>query len=173
VQLKKLYRGISALETKILKEDAEDGSPEDSRVVVQGCGKEVTDEDPEVRKISLAPSVPASLHNIPTKYNIIICLWTHAFHNKTFLRTSFASVLALEHLQDFIYYAYTFYTGLLEEQTFRTFHSGCPRQPCMLPHGCGRYGYGDSSSRARRANNGHRFNCFVQHPYLRGTLVCC
>jgi protein SMG6 len=50
VQLKKLYRGISALETKILKEDAEDGGPEDGRVVVQGRGKEVTDEDPEVQK---------------------------------------------------------------------------------------------------------------------------
>ncbi|KAG1722094.1 hypothetical protein EDB19DRAFT_1916896 [Suillus lakei] len=29
---------------------------------------------------SLAPSVPASLCVIPSKYNIIIHLWTHAFH---------------------------------------------------------------------------------------------
>ena len=39
-------------------------------------------------------------------------------------RASFGSALALEHLQDFIYYAYTFYTGLLEEQTLRTFRAG-------------------------------------------------
>jgi protein SMG6 len=77
-------------------------------------------------EISLAPSVPASLCNIPTKYNIIIQLYTHAFHKlfESLCRASFASVLALEHLQDFIYYAYTFYTGLLEEQTLRTFRAG-------------------------------------------------
>lgn len=39
-------------------------------------------------------------------------------------RASFASPLALEHLQDFIYYAYTFYTGLLEEPNLATFKSG-------------------------------------------------
>jgi hypothetical protein len=77
-------------------------------------------------EISLAPSVPASLRNIPTKYNIIIRLWTHAFHRllESLRRASFNSRLALEHLQDFIYYAYTFYTGLLEEQTLRTFRAG-------------------------------------------------
>ena len=61
-------------------------------------------------KISLNPSIPASLHNIPTKYNIIIWLWTHAFHKllETLQRdTSFGgSFLALEHLQEFIYYAH-------------------------------------------------------------------
>ena len=31
-----------------------------------------------------------------------------------------------EHLQDFIYYAYTFYTGLLEEPTLNSFKSGWP-----------------------------------------------
>ena len=65
-------------------------------------------------EISLAPSVPASLRNIPTKYNIIIRLWTRAFHRllESLRRASFTSPLALEHLQDFIYYAYTFYTGI-------------------------------------------------------------
>ena len=32
--------------------------------------------------------------------------------------------LALEHLQSFIYYAYTFYTGMLEQPTFNPFKSG-------------------------------------------------
>jgi hypothetical protein len=77
-------------------------------------------------EISLAPSVPASLRVIPTKYNIIIRLWTHAFHKllEALRRASFSSPLALEHLQDFIYYAYTFYTGLLEEPSLRSFRSG-------------------------------------------------
>ena len=77
-------------------------------------------------EISLAPSVPASLRNIPNKYNIIIRLWTHAFHKllEALRRASFSSPFALEHLQDFIYYAYTFYTGLLEEPTLRVFRSG-------------------------------------------------
>lgn len=77
-------------------------------------------------EISLAPSVPASLRNIPTKYNIIVRLWTYAFHKllESLRRASFTSPLALEHLQDFIYYAYTFYTGLLEEPTLAGFKSG-------------------------------------------------
>ena len=77
-------------------------------------------------EISLAPSVPASLRVIPTKYNIIIRLWTHAFHKllEALRRASFASPLALEHLQDFIYFAYTFYTGLLEEPSLKSFRSG-------------------------------------------------
>jgi protein SMG6 len=77
-------------------------------------------------EISLNPSVPASLRNIPTKYNIIIRLWTHAFHKllESLRRASFGSSLALEHLQEFIYYAYTFYTGLLEEPSLKTFRNG-------------------------------------------------
>ena len=77
-------------------------------------------------EISLAPSVPASLRVIPTKYNIIIRLWTHAFHKllEALRRASFASPLALEHLQDFIYFAYTFYTGLFEEPILKSFRSG-------------------------------------------------
>jgi protein SMG6 len=77
-------------------------------------------------EISLSPSVPASLRNIPTKYNIIVRLWTYAFHKllESLRRASFTSQLALEHLQDFIYYAYTFYTGLLEEPTLSGFKSG-------------------------------------------------
>ncbi|KAG1891533.1 hypothetical protein F4604DRAFT_1706903 [Suillus subluteus] len=145
VQLKKLYRNISTLETKISNEDPDD-LVDEGRVVLQGRGREVSDEDLQQQKwtklisdhkrlaemmhnlmeISLAPSVPASLRVIPTKYNIIIRLWTHAFHKllEALRRASFSSPLALEHLQDFIYYAYTFYTGLLEEPNLRSFRSG-------------------------------------------------
>jgi protein SMG6 len=77
-------------------------------------------------EISLSPSVPPSLRIIPTKYNIIVRLWTYAFHKllESLRRAAFASPLALEHLQDFIYYAYIFYTGLLEEPTLVSFKSG-------------------------------------------------
>lgn len=70
--------------------------------------------------------MPESLRNIPTKYNIIIRLWTFAFHKllESLRRASFTSLVALEHLQGFIYYAYTFYTGLLVQETSKDFKSG-------------------------------------------------
>ncbi|KAH7930887.1 hypothetical protein BV22DRAFT_1054224 [Leucogyrophana mollusca] len=145
VQLKKLYRNISTLESKILNEDTDDNA-DDGRVLLHGRGREISDEELEQQKwmklisdhkeladmmhtlmnISLAASVPASLRVIPTKYNIIIRLWTHAFHKllEALRRASFSSPLALEHLQDFIYFAYTFYTGLLEEPSLRSFRAG-------------------------------------------------
>ncbi|KAF7359539.1 PINc domain-containing protein [Mycena sanguinolenta] len=116
IQLKKLYRAITDLETKVKQEDSDE--TEDSGRL------------PKLftifSKYLLPPSVPASLRNIPTKYNIITRLWTFAFHKllESLRRASFNSALALEHLQDFIYYAYTFYTGLLEEPTLNPFKSG-------------------------------------------------
>ena len=43
-------------------------------------------------------------------------LWTYALHKplESLRRASFKLPLALKPLQDFIYYAYTFYTGLFE-----------------------------------------------------------
>jgi protein SMG6 len=49
VQLKWLYRDISALETKILKEDAEE-SVNNTCIVIQGHRKEVTHEDTKIEK---------------------------------------------------------------------------------------------------------------------------
>jgi len=76
--------------------------------------------------ISLAPGVPASLKNIPEKYNIIIHLWTNCFYRllENLRRSSPTSKIALEYLQEFIYYAYTFYTSLLERNTFKEYHAG-------------------------------------------------
>ncbi|KAG6840703.1 hypothetical protein C0991_004947 [Blastosporella zonata] len=157
IQLKKLYRAITNLETKVKMEDADDRDAEDGasarnepRVTLKGKlpdnsatsnnddaerekwkvqidrHKQLAEYIHNLLEISLAPSVPASLRNIPTKYNIIVRLWTYAFFKllESLRRASFASPLALEHLQDFLYYAYTFYTGLLEEPTLATFKSG-------------------------------------------------
>jgi hypothetical protein len=48
-QLKKLYRSISALETKILNEDVDD-YPDKGRVLLQSWGREVSDEDLQQQK---------------------------------------------------------------------------------------------------------------------------
>ncbi|KAH8117438.1 hypothetical protein DFH11DRAFT_1817087 [Phellopilus nigrolimitatus] len=145
-QLKKLYRAISNLESKLLREDGKEFIDE-GRVTLKRPN-EATMEPEDVEKDkwrkfvtdhkqlaesmhnllqhTLAPHVPASLRNIPTKYNIIIRLWTHAFNKplETLRRASFHSAIALEHLQEFIIYAYTFYSMLLEEQTLEGFKSG-------------------------------------------------
>jgi hypothetical protein len=77
-------------------------------------------------EISLATGVPASLRNIPDKYNIIIRLWTNCFYRllENLRRSSLTSKIALEYLQEFIYYAYTFYTALLERDTFKDYRAG-------------------------------------------------
>lgn len=74
-------------------------------------------------QLTLAPHVPASLRNIPTKYNLIYRLWLNSFFRplENLRRESFNSAIALEHLQEFIIYAYIFYSMLLEEQTLADF----------------------------------------------------
>ena len=161
-QLKKLYRDISHLETRLL---ADSGEPQDeSRIVIKGGASAGTDEAEKARwkkaieehkrfvptlffrlaffifvtfrslsemmlnllEISLASGVPASLRNIPDKYNIIIRLWTNCFYRllENLRRSSLTSKIALEYLQEFIYYAYTFYTALLERNTFSDYRAG-------------------------------------------------
>ncbi|KAH6907115.1 hypothetical protein BKA70DRAFT_1372313 [Coprinopsis sp. MPI-PUGE-AT-0042] len=144
-QSKRLYRTITEPEARVQQED---GNDEDEGMTGRGVvlkGKEAANADTDKEKwkklicdhkelaetvhnlleISLSPSVPASLRTIPDKYNIIVRLWTYAFHKvlESLRRVSFQSPVALEHLQDFIYYAYTFYTGLLEEPTLNVFKS--------------------------------------------------
>ncbi|PIL23779.1 hypothetical protein GSI_13529 [Ganoderma sinense ZZ0214-1] len=77
----------------------------------------------EMLALTLAPTVPASLKNIPQKYNLIIRLWSHAFYHlleslRHAARPPTTSLVALEYLQQFLNYAYVFYGGLIEEQNF-------------------------------------------------------
>ncbi|KAI0721532.1 hypothetical protein C8T65DRAFT_705109 [Cerioporus squamosus] len=77
----------------------------------------------EMLALTLAPTVPASLKNIPQKYNLIIRLWSHAFYHlleslRHAARPSTSSPVALEYLQQFLNYAYVFYGGLIEERNF-------------------------------------------------------
>lgn len=50
VQLKKLYRGIVSLETKFLSEKIVEDDPEEGRILLEECGKDLPDEDVEVQK---------------------------------------------------------------------------------------------------------------------------
>ncbi|CDO74731.1 hypothetical protein BN946_scf184686.g2 [Trametes cinnabarina] len=77
----------------------------------------------EMLALTLAPTVPASLKNIPQKYNLIIRLWSHAFYHlleslRHAARPPTTSPVALEYLQQFLNYAYVFYGGLVEERNF-------------------------------------------------------
>jgi protein SMG6 len=75
-------------------------------------------------QLTLASNVPASLRNIPEKYNLIMRLWRNGFYHplENLRRCAFNnSTVALEHLQDFIYYAYTFYTCLYEEENLTAY----------------------------------------------------
>ena len=58
----------------------------------------------EMLALTLAPTVPASLKNIPQKYNLIIRLWSHAFYHlleslRHAARPPTSSLVALEYLQ--------------------------------------------------------------------------
>lgn len=85
------------------------------------------------------PMVPASIHSIPQKYNLPSRMWNSAFLI-LFERMRFALLQSteeresdehdqeatpsgnvLDHLTDFVYYAYTLYTQLLEQQTLSAF----------------------------------------------------
>ncbi|OJT14129.1 Telomerase-binding protein EST1A [Trametes pubescens] len=77
----------------------------------------------EMLALTLAPTVPASLKNIPQKYNLIIRLWSHAFYHlleslRHAARPPTTSPVALEYLQQFLNYAYVFYGGLFEERNY-------------------------------------------------------
>lgn len=94
---------------------------------------------------ALKPGLPASLHSLPQSYNIPTRLWHTAFHSllerlRHTLPSSPTQVSdsvesqestafqqqrteVLDMLTEFIYYAYSFYSNLLESETFKTFRS--------------------------------------------------
>ncbi|CAL1704092.1 unnamed protein product [Somion occarium] len=91
--------------------------------------KELAENMHYMLSLTSAPTLPSSLRNVPIKYNLIIRLWTHAFHKpleslRKAANPPTSSRVALEHLQDFIYYAYTFYTCLFEERNLSAFRGG-------------------------------------------------
>lgn len=79
--------------------------------------------DYRLLEIATGPSIPASVQSIPDRYNIPSRLWLFGFHRVivTLRRASATLPHALEILTDFIYYAYKFYTELLEEHNLQAF----------------------------------------------------
>lgn len=86
--------------------------------------------------MALRPGLPSSLHALPEQYNIPIRLWQTGFH--LFLERARQSMPShheespesrrtraelLEHLTDFVYFAYSYYTHLLENEKYKTFKS--------------------------------------------------
>jgi protein SMG6 len=73
--------------------------------------------------MTLAPQVPTSVHSISSKYNIPTRLWGNAFDHalQTLRKASASSNTALEHLNDFIFWAYSFYTSLVEDPQVESF----------------------------------------------------
>ena len=81
-------------------------------------------------RLTLAHNVPVSLRAVPEKHNLLMRLWLNGFHRplENLRRCAFNnnnSIVALEHLQDFIYYAYTFYSCLFEEENLSFYRSSC------------------------------------------------
>ena len=78
-------------------------------------------------RLTLAHNAPLSLRAVPEKYNLIMRLWLNGFHrpleNLRRCATSNNSIVALEHLQDFIHYAYIFYSCLFEEENLSVYRS--------------------------------------------------
>ena len=76
-------------------------------------------------QLVLAYDVPASLRVVPEKYNLITRLWLNGFHRplENLRRCAFNNIVALQHLQDFVHYAYTFYSCLFEEENLSVYRS--------------------------------------------------
>ncbi|EJF65625.1 hypothetical protein DICSQDRAFT_77263 [Dichomitus squalens LYAD-421 SS1] len=105
----------------------EEGESERWRKLVAGH-QQLAESIREMLALTLAPTVPASLKNIPQKYNLIIRLWSHAFYHlleslRHAARPPTSSLVALEYLQQFLNYAYVFYGGLIEERNFAQYRS--------------------------------------------------
>ncbi|SCZ89300.1 BZ3500_MvSof-1268-A1-R1_Chr9g10361 [Microbotryum saponariae] len=100
--------------------------------------KQLADAHYSFLQMALDPHLPASLHSLPQKYNIPTRLWQTAFHQ--LLERMRHAVLAsppsssntpssnteanvMEHLVEFIQYAYGYYSQLFEDPTVSAFRS--------------------------------------------------
>ncbi|KAI5475658.1 nucleotide binding protein, PINc domain protein [Pseudohyphozyma bogoriensis] len=96
--------------------------------------KQLADAHYSFLQMALDPRHPASLHSLPQKYNIPVRLWQTGFHQllermrhaiTTPTTSSFASpeTNVLDHLVEFIQYAYGFYTQLFEDPSVVLFRA--------------------------------------------------
>ncbi|KAJ7040049.1 hypothetical protein C8F04DRAFT_1231146 [Mycena alexandri] len=143
-KLNTLYRAVCSLELKIQQQDSSDPDVnpipapttehEDDGQTREREKWKLQIEDHklfaemihDIMRLSLTPGVPSSLSSIPSRYKLIIRLWRCAFLNllQSLHRAASSSTLALEHLHGFLYYAYGFYTWLLEDPQLSPFKNG-------------------------------------------------
>lgn len=168
LEIKKTYREISALETKLQEENrtfvergrgrgagiagktllAKDSTGSNSSsseidhdfwLELAGKHKKLAETHVTFMELALRPGLPASLHSLPQTYNIPTRLWQTAFHTmlerlRHSLPLSQSNTIPtpalisqqtalLDHLTEFIYFAYSFYSNLHESELFRTFRS--------------------------------------------------
>ncbi|KAH9445831.1 hypothetical protein Pst134EB_023664 [Puccinia striiformis f. sp. tritici] len=98
--------------------------------------RELAETHQQFLEMALDPRLPPSMHALPQKYNTPSRLWQIGFHqllerlrhalptsiNSSLLKNEQqSSQLLLEHMTDFIYFAYGFYTALLTEQRLLPF----------------------------------------------------
>ena len=76
VQLEKLYRGISSLETRILNEDVDDSGTDEGRVLLKSRAKEVVDEAAEKQKWR-------KLIDDHKRFVYYLCMGSYQFNNWT------------------------------------------------------------------------------------------
>ncbi|QRW01731.1 Est1 DNA/RNA-binding domain protein [Ceratobasidium sp. AG-Ba] len=140
-QLKKTYRDLCNKESRIVQAtpDDEDDMGGASRAGVPSIVEPQSGEDIWLRKVkdhkdlveanhallrmSFTPSVPLTIQAIPIKYNIPARLWSNGFYRllEALRHASAKSPAAFEHLNDYIYYAYGFYSCLFEEDFLEKF----------------------------------------------------
>lgn len=152
VQLKRAYKHIVFLETALKEEEfaskakeeetktreinsAQDGRhkpvEDDYWVKLAKQHRDLAEAHHHFLAMATNPKLPSSMHSLPQKYNIPTRLWQTGFHQLLErLRHALPSNSGqsgnhhlLEHMTDFIYFAYGFYTNLLEEQSFGSFRS--------------------------------------------------
>ncbi|KAG9124580.1 hypothetical protein FRC07_011057 [Ceratobasidium sp. 392] len=140
-QLKKTYRDLCTKESRIMQSTPEDDDDTESasRAGVPSIIEPQSGEDVWLRRVkdhkdlveanhallrmSLSPSVPLTIQAIPMKYNIPARLWSVGFYRllEALRHASAKSPAAFEHLNDYIYYAYGFYSCLFEEEFLERF----------------------------------------------------
>ncbi|KZW03995.1 hypothetical protein EXIGLDRAFT_709495 [Exidia glandulosa HHB12029] len=137
VQIKKLYRDLSSCEAKLSKDIYQE--QEESKIVLKSRTPAQNVHNERILHmiadhkhfaeichtfltLTLSPLVPASVHAFPNRCNIPARLWAAIARPLEILRRmATSSSIALEHLSDFIYYSYGFYSSLYEEPLYAPF----------------------------------------------------
>ncbi|BGP16794.1 hypothetical protein JCM10213v2_004798 [Rhodosporidiobolus nylandii] len=152
-ELKRVYREIQELEQRVQDEakaaqrerEREEGNggvrlaggrtkaDDEYWVRVAAWHKQLADAHYTFLTLALDPSHPAALHQLPQRYNIPQRLWQVAFHSllermrHTVLTSPHPSqegeANVLEHLIEFIQFAYGHYTQLFEDPKVATFRA--------------------------------------------------